>query len=403
MESDLSRREFLERTALGGRDRGKRRAAGVDDPRRGRAGAHAGATRCPSPRNMPIDHFVILMMENRSFDHYFGWLPRRRRRAARDLPERDRPAASPTRHFSTLGTGGTQYKGCGHPDPGHGWDQGRAAAERRLPRPRLGQRRVRAHLLQPGRPRLHPRGGAQLHDLRPLLLLAARPDLAEPLLQVVGAVRRAEEQHDRARRQQLGDDLRPRDQPRPDGALLRLRPALRRPVRRPLGAPGSTRSRATTRTASPATCRTSRSSTRPSRTAAAATACRPTSTRSATCGSARRSWPTWSAPSSAHRNYERGALFVDLRRVGRVLRPRAPAARPRRPRQHRPRGGLRPDGLPRPGGGGLALRAQAKKRWPGSATTSAAPRSTSTTGSTPTSRSSSSSPTGSASATSTRA
>ena len=23
---------------------------------------------------MPIDHFVILMMENRSFDHYFGWL-----------------------------------------------------------------------------------------------------------------------------------------------------------------------------------------------------------------------------------------------------------------------------------------------------------------------------------------
>jgi phospholipase C len=34
--------------------------------------------------------------------------------------------AVPTRHFSTLGTGGTEYKGCGHPDPGHGWDSGRA-------------------------------------------------------------------------------------------------------------------------------------------------------------------------------------------------------------------------------------------------------------------------------------
>src|SRR5438046_8517982 len=29
----------------------------------------------PSPRNMPIDTFVVLMMENRSFDHYLGWMP----------------------------------------------------------------------------------------------------------------------------------------------------------------------------------------------------------------------------------------------------------------------------------------------------------------------------------------
>jgi hypothetical protein len=32
----------------------------------------------------------------------------------------------PTRHFSTLGSGGMEYKGCGHPDPGHGWESGRA-------------------------------------------------------------------------------------------------------------------------------------------------------------------------------------------------------------------------------------------------------------------------------------
>ena len=79
----------------------------------------------PSPRNLPIDHFVVLMMENRSFDHYFGWV------ADADGSQQQTytdPAgnAVPTRHFSTLGTGGVEYKGCGHPDPGHGWDSGRA-------------------------------------------------------------------------------------------------------------------------------------------------------------------------------------------------------------------------------------------------------------------------------------
>src|ERR1051325_2212059 len=29
----------------------------------------------PSPSNLPIDTFVVLMMENRSFDHYLGWMP----------------------------------------------------------------------------------------------------------------------------------------------------------------------------------------------------------------------------------------------------------------------------------------------------------------------------------------
>src|SRR3954451_9708261 len=29
----------------------------------------------PSPRNMPVDTIVVLMMENLSFDHSLGWLP----------------------------------------------------------------------------------------------------------------------------------------------------------------------------------------------------------------------------------------------------------------------------------------------------------------------------------------
>jgi phospholipase C len=124
MESDLSRREFLERTALGAG-----MAASTALPASAilaeAAKANNARNPLPSPRNIPIDHFVILMMENRSFDHYFGWLPsadsEQHETYVNELGQR-----VPTRHFSTLGTGGIQYKGCGHPDPGHGWDQGRA-------------------------------------------------------------------------------------------------------------------------------------------------------------------------------------------------------------------------------------------------------------------------------------
>jgi phospholipase C len=124
MDSDLSRREFLERTALGAGI-----AAGAALPASTvlaeAAQAHYNRNPLPSPRHLPIDHFVILMMENRSFDHYFGWLPDADSEQQESYPDATgHPVA--TRHFSTLGTGGTQYKGCGHVDPGHGWNQGRA-------------------------------------------------------------------------------------------------------------------------------------------------------------------------------------------------------------------------------------------------------------------------------------
>jgi phospholipase C len=124
MDSDLSRREFLERTALAA-GLGATAALPASTILAEEAKAHFNANPLPSPRNIPIDHFVILMMENRSFDHYFGWL----RQADGDQTQSFPNALGqqvPTRHFSTLGTGGTQYKGCGHPDPGHGWDSGRA-------------------------------------------------------------------------------------------------------------------------------------------------------------------------------------------------------------------------------------------------------------------------------------
>jgi len=29
----------------------------------------------PAPESSGIDHVVLVMMENRSFDHFLGWLP----------------------------------------------------------------------------------------------------------------------------------------------------------------------------------------------------------------------------------------------------------------------------------------------------------------------------------------
>src|SRR5438034_2814715 len=71
--SDLSRREFLERTAYAA---GLAGLVGLPVETILAEAAQAAHRRSalPSPRNVPIDHFVILMMENRSFDHYFGWL-----------------------------------------------------------------------------------------------------------------------------------------------------------------------------------------------------------------------------------------------------------------------------------------------------------------------------------------
>jgi len=72
------------------------------------ANAQARCNLIPAPRNVEIDHFVVLMMENRSFDHYFGWLG-----ADPDATQTvSYPNAQgqqvPTRHFSTLGTGGEE-------------------------------------------------------------------------------------------------------------------------------------------------------------------------------------------------------------------------------------------------------------------------------------------------------
>ena len=72
----------------------------------------------PSPSESGIDHIVVVMMENRSFDHFMGWLPGARgKQAGLKYPDKN-GALQSTYHL-------TSYTGCGHPDPDHSYAGGR--------------------------------------------------------------------------------------------------------------------------------------------------------------------------------------------------------------------------------------------------------------------------------------
>ena len=220
---------------------------------------------CRRPSNMPIDHFVVLMMENRSFDHYFGWLPDADARPAAHLPgpgQRRRPGRDPPRVVARE----RAVAGLRPPRPGPrlGRTAARSSAARGRTRRGAGripgrrQRRVRALLLRRGRPRLHPPRRARVHRLRPVPLLADGPDLAEPLLHVVGAVGRQDATTPR-RPTRSGNQwetrLRPRARDRGSAPPATTTRTCRSP---PSGAragrPGRARWPSTTPTARPARC-----------------------------------------------------------------------------------------------------------------------------------------------------
>jgi phospholipase C len=94
----------------------------------------------------PFDTVVVVVMENRSFDHFFGWLGTDpaylaagqarygagfRIDGRQDLTYRDENGQEVATYW-LLGAGGSQYpyQGCGAGIPGHGWDAGRAQLTR---------------------------------------------------------------------------------------------------------------------------------------------------------------------------------------------------------------------------------------------------------------------------------
>jgi phospholipase C len=72
-----------------------------------------------SPGASGVDHFVFVMMENRSFDHFLGWLPGANGQQA-GLSYRDRAGvAHPTHRLAP------DFQGCGFADPDHSYAGGR--------------------------------------------------------------------------------------------------------------------------------------------------------------------------------------------------------------------------------------------------------------------------------------
>src|SRR5258707_2554604 len=73
----------------------------------------------PSPANSGIEHIVVVTMENRSFDHFLGWLPSAEGKQA-GLTYVDSAGASHATHSLS-----DDYTGCPHPDPDHSYDGAR--------------------------------------------------------------------------------------------------------------------------------------------------------------------------------------------------------------------------------------------------------------------------------------
>ena len=76
-------------------------------------------TALPPPALSGIEHIVVLMMENRSFDHLLGWLEGADGRQ-QGLTYFDE-AGVPHRTYRLA----PDYQGCGHPDPDHSYQGGR--------------------------------------------------------------------------------------------------------------------------------------------------------------------------------------------------------------------------------------------------------------------------------------
>ncbi|MFN8025209.1 MAG: alkaline phosphatase family protein [Acidimicrobiia bacterium] len=144
--SGLRRRDFLKAAgaaagavALGGAQAFE--AGAVPLVRSARSRLPRGSLLDVAPADSPIDTVVVVMMENRSFDHYLGWLANDDRYVERgrsrygskfrvdgrtDLVYPDAHGRRQrTHHLTRIATDPHPYRGCGHPVPGHGWTAGR--------------------------------------------------------------------------------------------------------------------------------------------------------------------------------------------------------------------------------------------------------------------------------------
>lgn len=85
----------------------------------GQGGGAPAPTPLPDPTASGIEHIVVVMMENRSFDHYLGWLPGADGRQA-GLHFQDKQGQWHATHPLA-----PMYQNCGQADPDHSYQGGR--------------------------------------------------------------------------------------------------------------------------------------------------------------------------------------------------------------------------------------------------------------------------------------
>lgn len=112
-ETALSRREFLAGLAAA---TGAMAVGGCGDAS---SGAGPESEPLPDPSKSGIEHVVVLMMENRSFDHFLGWLP--------DADGVQAGLEFVDKQGNTQQTWALapEFQGCQYGDPDHGYRGGR--------------------------------------------------------------------------------------------------------------------------------------------------------------------------------------------------------------------------------------------------------------------------------------
>lgn len=107
----ISRRQFLAGAAVGATAAATGTAGALTRTATQRAAL-------PDPASSGLDHIIVVMMENRSFDHFLGWVPGADGKQA-GLSYRDnKGVAHPTHHL-------TVRQGCQFVDPDHSYEGGR--------------------------------------------------------------------------------------------------------------------------------------------------------------------------------------------------------------------------------------------------------------------------------------
>jgi phospholipase C len=113
LSAEISRREFLAGLAAA---TGALALGGCSD---GTGGGDPEFESLPAPESSGIEHVVVLMMENRSFDHFLGWLPGADgMQAGLEYVDR-RGQAHATYHLDG------EFQGCQYRDPDHSYRGGR--------------------------------------------------------------------------------------------------------------------------------------------------------------------------------------------------------------------------------------------------------------------------------------